>query len=88
MAWQIRFTAAAEKSFGKLNPQIQKQILHYLKNRVLLSPGPRTYGKPLIGDKMGLWRYRVQDYRILCRIEDDALVILIIKLGHRKEVYD
>jgi mRNA interferase RelE/StbE len=58
-----------------------------LKEKIATQENPRLFGKGLQGDKQGLWRYRVGDYRVICQILDDELVILVIKTAHRKNVY-
>ncbi|NDC31790.1 MAG: type II toxin-antitoxin system RelE/ParE family toxin [Bacteroidetes bacterium] len=88
MIWKIEFDSDVEKDLRKLGHTAQKKILTYLKDKLMLVSDPRTLGKPLSGELSGLWRYRVGDYRILAQIEDDALIILVIHVGHRKNVYD
>lgn len=88
MTWKIEFDSDVEKDLRKLGYTAQKRILAYLKEKIMPSDDPRSFGKPLSGDLIGLWRYRVGDYRILAKIEDDNFVILIIHVGHRKNVYD
>lgn len=88
MAWKIEFSKIATKQIKKFDQTHQKEILDYLRNRVMMKHDPRQLGKALVGDKVGLWRYRVRDYRIICRIEDNKLIILVLAVGHRKEIYD
>ena len=66
---------------------MQERILAYFRNRVLTAEDPRKLGKALTGDKGGLWRYRIGDYRAICILEDERLVVLVLELGHRREVY-
>ena len=87
MAWKIEFRPQAGKMLEKLDVTVQKRIRAYLKEKVAALPDPRTLGKALQGPLKGLWRYRVGDYRIICRIEDDRLVVLVVAVGHRKDVY-
>ena len=61
-------------------PKNQECMKRILKN-------PRQLGRGLVGNKAGLWRYRIQDYRIICRLEDKRLVVLVVAVGHRKEIY-
>ena len=68
--WKVEWDSKALKEAKKLNRDAQKLIIDYLENRVLKSQNPYQYGKPLKGNKAGIWRYRVGDYRILCKIED------------------
>lgn len=84
---KIIFSRQAEKQITKLDKPIQKRIVKYL-DEVSKLDSPRTRGKALVGDLIGLWRYRVGDYRILCKIKDSELVIFVVDVGHRKEVYD
>lgn len=86
--WRIEFDDAAAKDLRNLDPPQAKAIVHYLRTRVLTAPDPRQYGRPLRGDKSGLWRYRVGDFRIICQIQDSVLVVLVVTIAHRKNVYD
>ena len=87
MAWKISFDRKAEKQFAKLAEGAQVQITAYLSQRVALQPDPRKLGKALKGEKKGFWRYRVGDYRVICEIRDRELLVLVLELGHRREVY-
>ena len=88
MTWRFEFDAGIEKDFRQLDVAVQIRILRYLKTKVLVADDPRVFGKPLRGDMSGVWRYRVGDYRILCRIKDDLLTLNVVAVGHRREVYD
>ncbi|MCL1079455.1 type II toxin-antitoxin system RelE/ParE family toxin [Parashewanella spongiae] len=85
--WQIEWDSRALKELKKLDKQVQKDIIHYLKTRISTEESPRRFGKALLGNKAGLWRYRVKNYRIICNIEDDTLVVLVLRTSHRKDVY-
>ena len=85
MAWMIEFTPDAAKQLEKLGKENAKRILKFLRERV--QPDPRQQGKMLKGSQREFWRYRVGDYRILAHIEDIRFVVLVVKLGHRKEIY-
>lgn len=82
----IVFTEEAKKDLKKLNPAIAKAIINVLRDIENLDD-PRSRGKALVGNKKGFWRYRVQDYRIICRIKDDVMIIEVIKIGHRRNIY-
>lgn len=82
----IVFTEEAKKDLKKLNPAIAKAIINVLRDIENLD-NPRSRGKALVGNKKGFWRYRVQDYRIICRIKDDVMIIEVIKIGHRRDIY-
>lgn len=86
MAWKIEFDDAAVKDLKKLPQSEQKKILKAISHIVEL-PTPRTAGKALKGPFGTLWRYRMGNYRIICKIEDAILVILILAIGHRKSIY-
>ncbi|MCL5801419.1 MAG: type II toxin-antitoxin system RelE/ParE family toxin [Gammaproteobacteria bacterium] len=87
MVWKIEFDSAALKDLKRLDQTAQRRIVHYLRERIATNDNLRRLGKALHGDKTGLWRYRIGDYRLLCRIEDQVLTVLVIAVGHRKEVY-
>ncbi|MEN3067175.1 type II toxin-antitoxin system RelE/ParE family toxin [Uliginosibacterium sediminicola] len=88
MVWQIELTASAVKQLGKLDKAEAKRITNFLRQRLATLEDPRSTGKALTGPQLGeYWRYRVGDYRILCEIQDGRLLILVIEVGHRREVY-
>jgi mRNA interferase RelE/StbE len=88
MAWSIEFSEEAERDFSKLDKPIQRRIFAYLHGRIAASTDPRDFGKPLLHELAGLWRYRVGDYRVLCSIEEDKLTVLVVEIGHRSVIYD
>ncbi|GAB1433358.1 type II toxin-antitoxin system RelE/ParE family toxin [Spirochaetota bacterium] len=83
---KVAFSVSAEKQFLKLDASIQKQIKKFLVKLVSLD-NPRSRGKSLAGSFAELWRYRVGDYRLVCDIQDENVLITVIRIGHRKEVY-
>ncbi len=85
--WRIEITRTAEKQISKLSRQAQKAIQQFLRERLLPAENPRQWGKPLRGEKQDLWRYRVGDYRLICDIQDERVVVLILEVGHRKDIY-
>jgi len=86
--WRVEFDRDAVRDLRKLGGDAERTILRYLRERIATSEDPRRFGRPLTGDLKGLWRYRVGDYRIVASIEDDRLVVLVVTVGHRREVYD
>jgi mRNA interferase RelE/StbE len=86
--WAYSFDARALHELQKLDRQAQKDIIAYLEKRIATKEDPRRFGKPLKANLTGLWRYRVRDYRILCQIKDGILLVLVVSVGHRKDVYD
>ena len=87
MRWAYRFDERALKELRKLDRQAQKAILAYLDQRIAVDGDPRRFGKGLQANLAGLWRYRVGDYRFLCQIKDGLLLVLVISVSHRKNVY-
>lgn len=87
MAWTIEITRTAEKQIAKLDRQAQETIVRFLRQRLARSENPRQWGKPLQGEKRGLWRYRVGDYRVICDIQDGRITVIVLQVGHRKDVY-
>ena len=87
MAWSVEFQAQALEDMRRLDKSVQRQILRYLRERIEGEEDPRRFGKALTGNKVGLWRYRIGDYRIICSIEDARLIVLVVHVGHRKSVY-
>jgi len=86
--WQVEWDERALKELKKIDKQAQKDIIGYLKKRILTEESPRRFGKALVGNKVGLWRYRIKDYRLICNIEDGNLVVLVLRASHRKNVYE
>ena len=87
MAWTIRYLKSARKEARKIDPQDRERIRDYMEQRVAGLEDPRQLREPLKGHLASLWRYRVGDYRVICELRDQELVILVIRLGHRKDVY-
>ena len=87
MAWTVRISDVAEWQLRRLDRPIQRRILDWLNNRIEGCKNPRHFGEPLKGDYAGLWRYRVGDYRIICEIQDQQIVVLVLTIGHRRQIY-
>ncbi len=87
MSWAYKFDERALKDLRRLDRQAQKNILDYLDDRIASAEDPRRFGKGLRADLAGLWRYRVGDYRIVCRIQDGLLLVLVVSVGHRRNIY-
>lgn len=86
MAWTIEVSDVAAKALKRIDKPIAKRIHEKLREISLLED-PRSRGKALVGNLAGLWRYRVGDYRIVCSIEDDVLVVVVVDVAHRRDVY-
>ena len=88
MAWSVEFDAAAAKELRKLDPAVARRIVAFLRERVAVQDDVRSIGEALRGDTLGeFWKYRLGDYRIVVRIVDQRLVVIVVRIGHRKEVY-
>lgn len=88
MAWKIELSVQADRELGKLDPPQAKRILKFLSERLAPLENPRSIGQALRGSELGeFWKYRVGNYRLICKIEDDRLLILVLRIGHRREVY-
>ncbi len=88
MTWKVEFDHRAQKELRKLDREIQKRLLTWISENLSGSNDPREKGSSLKGKFRGLWRYRVGDYRIVCQIKDEEVLILILRIAHRKDVYD
>jgi mRNA interferase RelE/StbE len=88
MAYNVELSEPTNRELGKLDAQQAKRILRFLYERVAKLDDPRSIGAALHGSQLGeFWKYRVGDYRLICKIEDERLVVLVLRVGHRKEIY-
>jgi len=88
MAWKVELDPAAKRELDRLDAQIARRVLKFLYDRVVHLDDPRSIGEALKGSRLSeFWKYRVGDYRIIAKIEDGQLLILIVRIGNRREVY-
>ncbi|MGC4130347.1 MAG: type II toxin-antitoxin system RelE/ParE family toxin [Bergeyella sp.] len=87
MIYRLETTPKFDKQLKKLDKTSQKQIVAFLLKNIDGTENPRIFGKRLIGNRKGFWRYRVGDYRIICDIQDEECLILALETGHRKDIY-
>jgi mRNA interferase RelE/StbE len=87
MAWKIDLSGNALKQLRKLDKPIANRILKFLRDRVGKLDDPRKIGERLQGPLGDFWKYRVGDYRVICSMQDDKLVVWVVRIGHRSEVY-
>lgn len=85
--WRVQFDDRAAKQLFKLGPGDRKRIRSFVEQRLLTAASPRSLGKSLTGDLNEYWSYRVGDYRLLARIKDDVLLVLVIQVGNRRDIY-
>jgi len=85
--WQIRTTAEFDKEFKKLDNSVQKQVKKWIANHLENVEDPRHFGKPLVENLSGYWRYRIGDYRLLVETENNELTIIMISIGHRSSIF-
>lgn len=88
MTWKVEFDNRARKELRKLHPETQKHILTWVSENLAVETDPRQKGSALKGRFRGLWRYRVGDYRIVCQIRDNEILILILRIAHRRDNYE
>jgi len=88
MGYTVEYTQQAVKELGKLDRHTRMLILAWIEKHLVNCADPRQHGKALTSNHSGQWRYRVGDYRLLAEIQDDCIVILILTVGHRREIYN
>ena len=87
MNYSVETTTRFDKEFKKLDSYSKRMIKAWIEKNLIVCTDPRQHGKGLTANRSGQWRYRIGDYRLICQIEDDRLVILALNIGHRSEVY-
>ena len=87
MAWTVEISDFAERQLRKLDGSVQKRILDWLDDRIEGCKNPRHFGEPLRGIHTGFWRYRIGNYRVICDIVDERIVVLVLAIGHRRDIY-
>ena len=88
MKYTILFTEKAKKQLKKLDKHVAALILGWLEKNIQNCENPRIHGKGLVENKSGQWRYRIGDYRVICEIKDKEVIVLLLEIGHRKEIYE
>ena len=88
MAWTVEFLPEAARELRKLDRPVAARLLCFLEERVRRAEDPRSIGEPLRGERLGAyWKYRVGDYRLICSIQDQRIVVTVVRIGHRRDVY-
>ena len=88
MKYKIIFTEKAKKQLKKLDKYTSSLILGWLEKNIEGSENPRVHGKELVENTSGQWRYRIGDYRVICEIKDNEVIVLVLEIGHRREIYN
>jgi mRNA interferase RelE/StbE len=87
LGWTIEYDPGAVRDINRLDRSVRAEIYNYMQGRIASAENPRDFGKPLRHDRFGLWRYRVRDFRIICELQSARQVVLVLGVGHRREVY-
>lgn len=87
MAWRVEFDHRAARELARLDRTAAGRIVRFLRERIAVDDDPRRLGQALRGDRRALWKYRVGDYRLICDIQDGRVTVLVLAVGHRREVY-
>ena len=87
MSWHIETTTRFDREFKKLDRYTQRMVKAWIEKHLVDCDDPRTHGKGLTANRSGQWRYRIGDYRMICLIEDEKLIILALSIGHRSSIY-
>ena len=88
MKYQVNYLPQVVKTLEKMDKYTKRIIVEWIEKNLVDCEDPRIHGKPLTADRKGQWRYRIGDYRVIAKIEGDKLIILVIAIGHRREIYD
>jgi mRNA interferase RelE/StbE len=88
LSWDYKIHEDANRELDNLGPAARAEITAWLEKRIRGAANPEQFGKPLRGSKHGLWRYRVRDYRLVCRLEKKILIVVVVAVGHRSTVYE
>jgi len=87
LAYSVEYSQEARRQLHKLDKQVSHRVMDWIEQRLVNCENPRLWGKALVGSHNEKWRYRAGDYRILCLIKDNVVIIEVVSIGHRKEIY-
>ncbi len=88
MKYSVKYTPQAVKQLKKLDKYTASLIYGWIEKNLVGCENPRVHGKGLVSNRSGQWRYRIGDYRVLAEIKEDEVIILVLSVGHRREIYD
>ena len=86
--YSVEYTERAVKNLRKLDKYTRNLIIAWIEKNLVNCENPRIHGKGLVGNRNGEWRYRIGDYRLICQIQDEEITILVLEVGHRRQIYD
>ena len=87
MGWKVEFTDVALKALKKIDKKTAAMIISYIEKNLTGKINPRATGRPLVGNQKGKWRYRIGNFRLLCKIEDYRVTVIVVQVGDRKDIY-
>lgn len=87
LTWIVEWGDKARRELRKLDTDTQQTILRFFRERIMVDDDPKRFGKPLKHELQGLWRYRIGDYRAVCQIQDEQLIVLVLVVAHRRNIY-
>ena len=87
MDWKIEYSPDAIRQLNKLDQPIRRKLFRYLEEHIQGCKNPRHFGAALVANLSGFWRDRVGDYRIICEIQEEKVIVLVLTIGHRREIY-
>lgn len=85
--YELKYSKRFIRQIKKMDKFVQKNIMNWLDTHIQNKDNPKMFGKPLVGNHKDKWSYRIGNYRVLCVIEDDSLIVLALEVGHRNKVY-
>ena len=88
MTWTVEWDDKARRELRKLDHVAQQRILRFFRERIMGEKDPKRFGKSLRHEHQGLWRYRIGDYRVVCQVQDNLSVVLVLAVGHRSSIYN
>lgn len=86
--WSIKFSPEFEKEWDKTDPSIQNKVIHFFTERLETEEHPKSFAKSLTGNLKNFWRFRIGNYRVICNLIEDERVIYLLRIAHRREIYD
>lgn len=86
--WSIKFSPEFEKEWDKIDPSVQKKVIHFFTERLKTTENPQSFAKPLSGNLKNFWRFRIGDYRVISNLKEAEKIIYLLRVAHRSEVYD